>query len=83
MPRPTAHDDDLDLGSEDGATDTPKCPAYEIHSVCFKKLPSAKTQPRDEDDPITLVMRLKGLLVNKPPYCNARLGVLPDLGGVP
>jgi hypothetical protein len=68
-PKPTAHNDDSDLEQEeDSAADIPKCPTYETHNVHFRESGSAKAQPKEDDDPIALVTKLKSLSVSEPSY---------------
>ena len=55
--KPTTQNDDSDSGQED---------EYETHNVHFKE--SGKAQPKEEDDPITLIGKLKSLSVCKPSY---------------
>jgi hypothetical protein len=68
-PRSAARDDDSDSGQEeDKNPSTSERPAYETCSVRFKEPGSAKAQHEDEDDPVALLTKLKGLSVNEPSY---------------
>ncbi|KAH9012416.1 hypothetical protein EDB83DRAFT_2578643, partial [Lactarius deliciosus] len=67
--KPAARDSDSDSEPEDeDASTAPKRSTYETQNVRFKESSSAQVQYKDEDDPVALVAKLKGLSVHEPSY---------------